>query len=47
LDLDKEILIAKRYISDAIGRLGKYSGEELVSQRAEKFESMGFFMEEQ
>ncbi len=41
------VRIVKRYISDAIGRLGKYSGEELVLQRAEKFENMGFFMREQ
>lgn len=37
------IKIMKRYIADAIGRLGKNSGEELMMMRAEKFESMGFF----
>jgi acetyl-CoA carboxylase carboxyl transferase subunit alpha len=37
------IKVVKRYISDALGRFGKYSGEELKSMRAEKFENMGFF----
>ena len=46
-DPKRMVRIVKRYISDAIGRLGKYSGEELVLQRAEKFENMGFFMREQ
>lgn len=37
------IRIVKRYITDALGRLGKYSSEELKLRRAEKFENMGFF----
>ncbi len=46
-DPKRMVRIVKRYISDAIGRLGKYSGEELALQRADKFENMGFFMREQ
>ena len=42
-DSKRMIRIVKRYISDALGRLGKYSGEELKLQRTEKFENMGFF----
>jgi acetyl-CoA carboxylase carboxyl transferase subunit alpha len=37
------IKIVKRYISDALGRLGKLSAEELKLSRAAKFESMGSF----
>jgi len=42
-DARRMIKIIKRYISDALGRLGKCSIEELKLQRAEKFENMGFF----
>jgi acetyl-CoA carboxylase carboxyl transferase subunit alpha len=42
-DSKRMIRIVKRYLSDALGRLGKYSGEELRLQRAEKFENMGLF----
>jgi len=37
------IRIVKKYLSDALGRLGKYSREELILQRAQKFENMGYF----
>jgi len=37
------IKIVKRYISDALGRLGKLSTEELRSARSAKFEGMGSF----
>ena len=46
-DPKRMVRIVKRYISDAVGRLGKYSSEELVIKRAEKFENMGSFMKEQ
>ncbi len=46
-DPKRMVRIVKRYISDAIGRLGKYSGEELLLKRAEKFENMGSFIKEQ
>ncbi len=46
-DPKRMVRIVKRYISDAVGRLGKYSGEELISKRAEKFENMGSFMKEE
>jgi len=45
-DPKRMVRIVKRYVSDAIGRLGKYSGEELVLKRAEKFENMGSFIKE-
>jgi acetyl-CoA carboxylase carboxyl transferase subunit alpha len=45
-DPKRMVRIVKRYISDAMGRLGKYSGEELVLKRAEKFENMGSFIRE-
>lgn len=45
-DPKRMVRIVKRYISDAIGRLGKSSGEELVLKRAEKFENMGSFIRE-
>ena len=45
-DPKRMVRIVKRYISDATGRLGKYSGEELVLKRAEKFENMGSFIRE-
>ena len=45
-DPRRMIRIVKRYISDAMGRLGKFSGEELVLKRSEKFESMGSFIKE-
>ncbi|MEE8325391.1 MAG: acetyl-CoA carboxylase carboxyltransferase subunit alpha [Candidatus Humimicrobiaceae bacterium] len=46
-DPKRMVRIVKRYISDAVGRLGKYSGEELILKRAEKFENMGSFMREE
>ena len=46
-DPKRMVRIVKRYISDAMGRLGKYSGEELLLKRAEKFENMGSFIKEQ
>jgi len=42
-DPKRMISIVERYISDALKRLGKYSGEELKLQRAEKFENIGVF----
>ncbi|MCJ7472569.1 MAG: acetyl-CoA carboxylase carboxyltransferase subunit alpha [Actinobacteria bacterium] len=45
-DPKRMVRIVKRYISDAVGRLCKYSGEELVLKRAEKFENMGSFIRE-
>lgn len=45
-DPKRMVRIVKRYISDAIGRLGKSSGEELALKRAEKFENMGSFIRE-
>ena len=42
-DPKRMIKIVKRYVSDALGRLGKYSGSQLQAMRAEKFENMGFF----
>ena len=45
-DPRRMVRIVKRYISDAIGRLGKYNGDELLLKRAEKFESMGSFIRE-
>jgi acetyl-CoA carboxylase carboxyl transferase subunit alpha len=40
---ERMIKIVKKYINDAIGRLGKYPPEQLRLKRAEKFESIGFF----
>ena len=42
-DPNRIVEIVKRYISDALTRLGEYSGEELKTQRTEKFENMGVF----
>jgi acetyl-CoA carboxylase carboxyl transferase subunit alpha len=42
-DPKRMIKIVRRYINDAIGRLGKYSSEDLRLKRAEKFENIGVF----
>ncbi len=42
-DPGRMIKIVKKYINDALGRLGKYQPEQLRLKRAEKFENIGFF----
>lgn len=42
-DPRRMIRMVKRYLSDALGRLNKYPGQELKLMRAQKFENMGFY----
>ncbi|MBN2072336.1 MAG: acetyl-CoA carboxylase carboxyltransferase subunit alpha [Actinobacteria bacterium] len=44
-DPRRMVKIVKRYLTDALGRWSKFSGEELKMMRAQRFEKFGFFEE--